>query len=51
MAEQALTAFPAPDGRATAPPASPAARALLPTVAECAEELGHQFHAIGGRRQ
>ena len=47
MAEQALTAFPAPDGRATAPPASPAARALLPTAADGVELVAKFFRALG----
>src|SRR5215469_6735876 len=47
VAEQALTAFRAPDGRAAAPPASPAARALLPTAADGVELVAKFFRALG----
>jgi DNA-binding transcriptional ArsR family regulator len=47
MAEQALTAYLAPDGRAAAPPASPAARALLPAAADGVELVAKFFRALG----
>ena len=47
MAEQALTAFQTPDGRAAVPPASPAARALLPAAADGVELVAKFFRALG----
>ena len=47
MAEQALTAVPAADGRAVAPPASPAARPLLPVAADGVELVARFFRALG----
>jgi len=47
MAEQALPAFRAPDVRAAAPPASPAARALLPAAADGVELVAKFFRALG----
>ena len=47
MAEQALTAVPAADGRAVAPPASPAARPLLPVAADGVELAARFFRALG----
>jgi len=47
MAEQALTAVLAADGRAAAPPASPAARPLLPVTAGGVELVARFFRALG----
>ena len=47
MAEQALSAVPAADGRAAAPPASPAAEALLPVAADGVELVARFFRALG----
>jgi len=46
MAEQALTAVPAADGRAAAP-AGPAARPLLPAAADGVELVARFFRALG----
>ena len=47
MTEQALTAFQTPGGRAAVPPASPAARALLPAAADGVELVAKFFRALG----
>ena len=47
MAEQALSAVLAADGRAAAPPASPAARPLLPATAGGVELVARFFRALG----
>ena len=46
MAEHALSALPAPDGRAAAPAAGSAVRALLPTAADGVELVARFFRAL-----
>ena len=47
MAEQALPALPAPEGRAAVLPAGSAVRALLPTAADGVELVARFFRALG----
>jgi DNA-binding transcriptional ArsR family regulator len=47
MSEQALTAAPPADGRAAAPPVSPAAPPLLPAAADGVEMVARFFRALG----
>jgi len=46
MTEQALSAVPAPDGRAVVPPGSTAAQALLPAAADGVELVAKFFRAL-----
>jgi len=47
MAEQALSAVPAPEGRAAVLPAGSAVRVLLPTAADGVELVARFFRALG----